>query len=458
MKRNLLTNEREFLLLLFNKLLNNDIPLIFLRNYDNFPNEIGNDLDLFIPKKHLPFVANLTKDLIHSFGGELVMVNERDYFFAMYFILNGRSGPHIHIDWYHGATSWHGLFYITETDLINQSIDLKYYRIPSCAHEAMILLMTSILWGGFYKERYIERINFLLSKKNNWTEFLNCFERAFGSIVKLGFDPRLNLVPDKHVVSLAAKRIRRTFKYKLFLKKPFQSSSKWLKYWKKEMLLYLKPQGLHLAFYGPDGAGKSTTITNLIPFVSKWFGKICHYHFRPGILPDPGILLGLREKSNIPISEPHSKKPHVFPIAFLRLIYLLLDNWLGYLLIIRKQIGQTKLVVFDRYIEDLWCDPYRYRFKRLSPLIKLYIKLMFKPNLNFILVTDVDLLLKRKSEVTESLMVKLIKNYYLLGQGSKENYIINTGENFDIVSAKIEIIFINFLIKKTETTWKFYSK
>ena len=47
-------------------------------------------------------------------------------------------------------------------------------------------------------------------------------------------------------------------------------------------------KGFSLGFTGPDGAGKTTIINDLINDLSKVYSSINSYHFRPNLLPNLG--------------------------------------------------------------------------------------------------------------------------------------------------------------------------
>lgn len=136
---------------------------IFLRNYDGIPREIGHDIDIWIR----PSSKYISLQLIHSiarlFGQRVVHEHRRAFVDALYVEQVGVIGGWMHIDLYHGALTWHGYPFLNADCFIARSTPFRSYRIPCKAHEAYLLGMVSILWGGFVKDIYIPRIRNLTS-------------------------------------------------------------------------------------------------------------------------------------------------------------------------------------------------------------------------------------------------------------------------------------------------------
>ena len=115
---------------------------------------------------------------------------------------------------------------------------------------------------------------------------------------------------------------------------------------------------------GTDGSGKSAIIDAITPWLNEAFHNGVKYnHFRPGLLPDIGVVFGKR-KANAPrpkvVDNPHSCKPSGFFGSMLRLLYYLLDYSIGYMKLIWPQVAMhTKVYIFDRYYYDYYIDPQR---------------------------------------------------------------------------------------------------
>lgn len=182
--------EQEWLKTLLDGLEAKGTNPIVLRNYEDLPGQIGNDLDIFVDPRELEVAsAHLTSSLAAT-GGQVVHVHERAYFTAIWLRVNP-GGAILHIDLYPGAASWKGIDYIDRDELIRGRQDYVVAEgfvvsVPLAAHQVMVMLFSSVLWGGFYKRAYVQRMRELLDDENSRSEVGRLTSAAFGS--ELGED------------------------------------------------------------------------------------------------------------------------------------------------------------------------------------------------------------------------------------------------------------------------------
>ncbi len=150
--------------------------------------------------------------------------------------------------------------------------------------------------------------------------------------------------------------------------------------------------GLWLAFFGPDGAGKSGVIQRLEVCLGRSFVSTRRYHLRPHFRATQRLLP--------PVTNPHGKPPRGTLLSVAKLLMWFADCWAGHLLIVRPAIKSGGLVMFDRYFHDILIDPRRYRLPESAlGFVRLLLKLMPIPNLCIVLDAPAEILQKRKTEV-----------------------------------------------------------
>ena len=144
---------------------------------------------------------------------------------------------------------------------------------------------------------------------------------------------------------------------------------------------------------GPDGAGKSSVIEAIGSGWSAGFAECRIHHLRP--------VLGWGRHETRVNCDPHGRAPRGALLSMLKLIYLLVVNWLGYLMAVRPQMTKGRLVLFDRYFPDCLIDPRRYRLPESCRwMAKIVAMLLPEPDLYVVLDAPACVLQERKREVT----------------------------------------------------------
>ena len=128
--RLLSANEKKFFQSFFQRLSELKVEFVYLRNYADFPEKIGNDIDIFFRRKDVGVARHELFTALHASGGHLVHRHDRDYVSAVWFNVNKDEPSSIHLDFYHGAFSWHGLPYLTDREFLSQAIPYQAFHIP----------------------------------------------------------------------------------------------------------------------------------------------------------------------------------------------------------------------------------------------------------------------------------------------------------------------------------------
>lgn len=244
---------------------------VLLRNYEDLPNSMGNDLDIYVNPQKLHAACTCFLEQAYTHGFTITHIHKRSYFTALWLNFDDMVAP-VHIDLYHGATTWHGLEYLNCAELPLNSEPhptFKDAHIPTPWHEALISSMTSILWGGFFKERYTQRIKKLLSGNDNSDNFNQHMRRVFG------FDGETlsKAITSENPCDYISKSIKHKLCRHLFLKsmqlRPVHTLAKWLHFWGIEAWCYLhRRPGLTIEYnaHSISPKDKDDMLSSLTPY------------------------------------------------------------------------------------------------------------------------------------------------------------------------------------------------
>lgn len=183
--------------------------------------------------------------------------------------------------------------------------------------------------------------------------------------------------------------------------------------------------GFCISFSGVDGAGKSTTISNMAAILEKKYRrKVVVLRHRPSILP---ILSALKygkaqAQQRAANTLPRKGKNASFWASALRFSYYLSDYLLGQFYIYAKHILRGEIVLYDRYYFDFINDAKRSNIVLPKSLIQRFYSLVFKPELNIFLYASPEVILARKRELSESDILKLTHDYRSLFTDLEQKY------------------------------------
>lgn len=285
---------------------------------------------------------------------------------------------------------WRGAVYVHGQELVMAAArtDDGLLR-PRPAHEAIICWFSSLLWGGFFKERYRDTI--VAAARTDRAEFLRVLQAAVGD--KWGarlFDLASRGTMEKSVEWVG--RLRRALWLRAFLRTPLRTMGGYVAFAARELSLTLAPTTPWIAVLGPDGSGKSTVLNSVREDLRRSGIQSIVHHWRPQILHPGGCGTG-------PGTNPHAKPLRGLLQSVVKLILLVLDWQIGMRLPLARQRAKARVVMFDRHYLDLLVDPKRYRYGGPVWLALLAEKLIPKPDLLFLLDAPTAVLRTRKQEV-----------------------------------------------------------
>ncbi|MGB7555510.1 MAG: hypothetical protein WBM04_14150 [Candidatus Korobacteraceae bacterium] len=197
---------------------------------------------------------------------------------------------------------------------------------------------------------------------------------------------------------------------------------------------------LWVAFFGPDGAGKSAAIQQLTQELSI-FPNIKRFHFRP--------MFTRRWQDSPPVVDPHGEPPRGFLFSIFKLLYWLADYWYGYLIVIRPAHHTSTLVVFDRYYYDVLVDPERYRLPSSTlRFAQLVARLVPSPDLCILLDVPAEILQQRKPEVTGAESQRQRLAYLQMFQSMPNAFVIDAARPLDEVTQQMKSAIFDVLVNR----------
>lgn len=163
----------------------------------------------------------------------------------------------------------------------------------------------------------------------------------------------------------------------------------------------LNPVGYSVAFIAPDGAGKSTVISEIEKTCAGSFYGIEKYYFRPHLFKNLGsynVANPHDEDTNNP--NPHGVKMDNKIKSIIRFFFYQMDFIIGWFFKIQKNLIQKKLVLFDRYYFDYYADMIRYKYSLSSKFAENLTWMIPKPDLTLVLDGTPEIFYERKQELS----------------------------------------------------------
>jgi len=245
-----------------------DLPnYVVLRNEEDlFGNlERGGDVDLLVGDLE---VAERT--LIRHLGAPVRIIR--------YSYVTGYSYDWGHVDLL-PTIEWRGACYLrTEAVLEGRQISPRGRPVPKIAHEAVISWFSSLLWGGFFKERYAEEIRQAVEIEGSALRqtLIEVAGKKFGlRLWQAAVDGRAEISAEW------ARPLRRAVWGRACLTSPVRTIQRSVAFVIGEFKLRLQPAVPSIAILGPDGSGNSSLVNELVHrFAACPFGNVTVLHWR----------------------------------------------------------------------------------------------------------------------------------------------------------------------------------
>ena len=197
-------------------------------------------------------------------------------------------------------------------------------------------------------------------------------------------------------------------------------------------------RGLWVAIFGPDGTGKSTVIERLAREFSLPFHGMQQFHFRP--------MFHKQWMDSPPVTDPHGKPPRSGPVSIFKLLYWLAACWFGYVLTIRPARANSRLVICDRYFDDIQIDPRRYRLPESSMwFANFVVPLAPRPDLYVLLDAPAEIAQQRKPEVSPFESQRQRLAYLDMFRLLPNAFVVNAATPLEEVARQVENLILESL-------------
>jgi len=201
------------------------------------------------------------------------------------------------------------------------------------------------------------------------------------------------------------------------------------------------PTGVHVVLLGPDGSGKSSTLSALGDALTPAFRRVTSKHLAPALFR--------AARATPPVTAPHTRPPRSLVGSLAKAVYWALDYTLGYYFKIRPALARSTLVLFDRYLVDALVDPKRYRYGGPRWVLHLVWSLIPKPDLVILLDAPTEVLRARKLEVSLRETERQRHAYRELVEMLPNGHVVDAAQPLDRVVTAVGTVVLGFLTSRT---------
>ena len=427
------------------------VKFVVLRNYAGLPDVLvgTTDVDILIDRTRFKESEKIFQELMHRYNVNIQQVIFHQHckqyrFFKVDAEYEFFLQMDIHVD-----ELWYGASYLTGEEILTHRRRFRSFWVPAKHHEAIISWLSSLLAGGFIKEKHIPRICAVVQQQpeqiRKWLE-LTCSKHLAEQLFELLSQGDIQAtVRYRH-------QLRRQIWWRWFRRHPLKllcNTSIAIFY---NCLRRLVPNGMWVAIIGPDGSGKSTLLQHLKPLLDQAFPSDANKigHLRPGWLPRLRSLLSMKKDTEElrEVVEPHGAAPSGKFGSVFRLFYHLVDYIFGYFPQIRWHLVRNAIVLFDRYYYDLIIDPYRARIHLPGWFLKIWLHFIPQPDLVIYLDCSPEELYFRKKELTKKELIHQVAAYRRLMRSLPNGIVVGGHQPIEDVVQEVLQTILNYKSKQ----------
>lgn len=372
------------------------IKYIVINGFDSTTEEVGRDVDLYIPQKDLQQTLRMFQEQVKNSQWKHVFSRKSSAWFPDGLTQLCASCPsdtgylYVCIDLIYKPFIYAGICqYPTDGDFEkDETIFFKNYFMKTLANiglkNALKVDIAKIESSEYFKN---------LLPPNHFRQILEAY--------------RASRIPAE------SSKIRRAVQLRFLRNHPLLSAKNFLLAMIRRTIAPFMNHVPVVVLLGPDGVGKSTIISKVLDQLKRNFFVVRKIHWRPQLIPNINDLLR-RKKPAEQKTDSFMPRREAGKLGSLRFLYYYLDYILGYIFIAhRSTFSEMPFILYDRYLYDFFIDPKRYGIKKIRRLFFL-IRFFPKPDLVILLKDSPERILSRKKELAATEIEEQYRNYDLL--------------------------------------------
>lgn len=420
------------------------IPYVVLRNYEQLPEHTSGDVDVLVSADRLEDAEVLLTAAAVETGWRL---HHRAEFSPISLFFSTVAGDaQVHIDLFKHLV-WRGAEILPAQTVLARRRQYNNFHVPDPVHEAILNLLTRLLYAGYIKEKYRPTILDLARRDPT----------AFRDGLALVFDPdTAEWVADRVLaaewsdIERRVGRLRRALLANALRRYPVTFLRRLVRDALRLTRRLLHPPGILLVLIGPDGSGKSTVADRIVQELNVTFpaDKALRQHWKPCFLPRRS-----RQTDERWVRNPHGRPPRGKWKSSAIFLYHWLDFVLGYYFKYLPVRFRNGLVLVERHYYDFFVDQRRYLLRVPPWLVRLGHRLLPRADLVVLFHAPPEVLLARKREIAPEEVARQCTAFVDLVRTLPQGVIIDCAQPLDAVVRDLRATVLDFLALRTRGLW-----